>query len=130
MNELDRQNILRGKLMAALLAKGVRRQDLSSEDFLDASQPDSDDLFVDMVTWLRDEGFVRYDSLYSGTNGETVVADICPTSLAMSLLDQKVDGQMTGRDVVQASADGDASWWGKFGSFVGGFVGGLSQSVA
>lgn len=128
MNELERQDILRGKLMAELLAKGVRRQEISAEIFDDGLE-DFDALFLDMVAWLKAEGFVRCSGVFPGSNNETCASDIVPTSRGMSLLDQKVDGEKTGRDIVNASMEGDHPSWSKFGALIGGFVGGFVQSA-
>jgi hypothetical protein len=64
-----------------------------------------------------------------GTNGEPCVDLIVPTARGMALLDQKIEGETTGRDIVNASLDGDQSKWGKLGAFIGGLFGGFVQSV-
>lgn len=125
--------------MSMLLAKWVRRQDISSEEVFDptlssvesgSGTENFDDLFLDMVIWLRDEGFVRYEGVYDGTNNETCFSQVSPTAFAMRVLDQTVQGTTTGRDLVEKKLDGDdVSRWAKLGAFIGGFVGGASQSL-
>lgn len=137
-DEIDVQNELRGLLLAGLLKGGVRRVGHSSEDFHAAFATDIpeiedfDSLFYDMLLWLKAEGYVRFETVYDGTNGETCVAGLQATSKAIKLLDQQVpDTGASARELLRPTGNTglDAENYGKIGSFFGGFVGGFAASV-
>lgn len=138
-DEIDIQNELRGLLLAGLLKGGVRRANHSSEDFHPAFTADIaeiedfDSLFYDMLLWLKAEGYVRFEAVYDGTNGETCVAGLQATAKAIKMLDQRVpETGATARDLLRPTGDSslDAENYGKIGSFFGGFVGGFIASVS
>lgn len=132
---LEIQDQLRGAIMAKLLEGGVTRQDLSAEEFFDPSFATDfddlagfDDLFSDMIIWLRDEGFIRYSDQYGGTEGETCVSLCCPTAKAMKQLDEKVPGAGPGT-VREITQQGGSDNYGRLGSFFGGLIGGYQSAI-
>lgn len=134
---LEVQDQLRGALMAQLLKEGVSRQDFSSEDFFREFESDFqdiagfDELFVDMLIWLRDEGIIRYDSLYGGTADETCVSLCSPTARAMAELDSEVPGDSgrTVRDIATLSDETSYTNYGRLGAFFGGLIGGYQGTL-
>lgn len=136
-SNLEIQDQLRGALMAKLLEGGVTRQDLSSEDFFQPFEADFrtldafDHLYVDMLIWLREEGFIRFDSLSGGTKDEAVALLCVPTAKAMKQLDEKVPGPgpRTVREIVSTQAGPSFENYGRLGAFFGGLIGGYQGSI-
>ncbi len=140
MDELEAQNALRGLIVAKLLKSGVRRIDFSSEELHDQFKPNwpdakaFDDLFIDMLVWLRDEGFVRYEAICNGTNNETCILNAQATSRTIAMLDQELPGAqgVTPRKIIQetGSADSDVANRVKLGAFIGAVLGGFTSAMS
>lgn len=136
--EIELQDALRGMIVARLLKAGVRRIDFSAEDFFpDLMQEVSelsefDSLFLDMWLWLRDEGFVRFETMCSGSNGEACVINVQATSKTIALLDMVLPGEsgVTPRRLIEpdGQANGTANHV-KLGAFVGAVLGGFTSAI-
>ncbi|TGV90030.1 hypothetical protein EN801_020450 [Mesorhizobium sp. M00.F.Ca.ET.158.01.1.1] len=136
-SNLEIQDQLRGALMAKLLEGGVIRQNLSSEDFEQPFEAEFhgmnsfDSLFMDMLIWLQQEGFIRHEGFHTGSNGEACVTLCSPTATAMKQLDEKVPGPgpVTVREIVTTSSGPSYESYGRLGAFFGGLIGGYQGSV-
>lgn len=134
-DQLELHGEIVGQLMAVLLAGGLRRPDVSSSDLYPAFTSDFDSLddfdaaFVDVAVWLRDEGYIRYHSLYSGSENETCIAQAAITDRCLAALGEPIPalGGRTGKEVIRAGASGDleASAYVKAGGLLGGVLGGF-----
>lgn len=71
---------------------------------------------------------IRYDSVYSGTEGETCISLCCPTAKAMNHLDQSVPGvgPNTVREITQ---HGGAENYSRLGAFFGGLIGAYQGAI-
>jgi hypothetical protein len=137
-NPFQPYNEMIAAILAELQAFGLRPQDFSSAEFEGratlADNGDLDDLFVDTVTWLRDEGLVRLDGFYSGTEDESVAGRMVLTAKALHYLKAPLDalGGETPGAVLAKNKSGDTSVsnWIKLGSFLGSGLGGFTKSIS
>ena len=137
---LGRYSELVAGILSILIESGLKRLSLSSEDLWEthpslASNPnDFDSMFVDTLTWLRDEGYVRFESFVGGTNGETCVAGLAPTALCLQLLEQRIPAldNKSGRVIIEEarSSDTPAAAYVRAGSLLGGLMGGFTKAIS
>jgi hypothetical protein len=82
---MELKTALRGYLLH-LAATSDAPVSLSSEDVYEAFKADFptfsdfDDAFGVQLAWLRNEGLVRYDAIYCGSNNENCVLDLEATA--------------------------------------------------
>ena len=114
-----------------LAEQGVKRQDFSLEDLNLPGHVD-DDLFGDALLWLEGEGIVRNTvthEFYLGQNGRTMASGFTLTSLGFSLLNEKIDGDLTlGSAIKQTSESGQG--YANVGQLIGGLLGSFTKSVS
>lgn len=127
-------------ILNRLLASGIGKTMISADEFKEQLRaigyPEKFDvgtLFEDLMDWLRAEGIIRFGSVLSGTEGESVYADCALTAKGLEILQAKLDvlGGKTTAEVIVASQKGDApaSSYIRAGSFLGGLAGGFIKSA-
>jgi hypothetical protein len=139
-NRLEVHNELIAKILNRLIKNGLARIEMSSEEFLPdfagrgIDDEDFDDHFADVLTWLQAEGFIRFEAMYGGTDGETCVSSCCLTGQALAVLDQKVEalGGITAKEAFLASEKpgSPAANYVKAGSLLGGIMGGFTKAIS
>ena len=117
---LSKRDALRGYLLHMAVAADDPI-DLSAEDFHAAFQADYSDFddfdqsFANALIWLRTEGFVRFESLPSGTNGETTVIALVATRFG----EQAVSKAAETMPAVKERSRLHVEIAGMFGRFIG-----------
>lgn len=128
-------------ILNALASNGLKRQEFSSVEFYEKlphialSHAEFAEIFFDIMQWLRDEGFIRFEQSSGGTEEDEVCFYGCaPTSLCLSVLNRPIEslGGRSGRQVLSANSSGEitASTWVKAGSLFGGLLGGFTKSIS
>lgn len=112
---LELHNEIIARVLGHLLDHGVKAIEFSSEEFLSyfsnryQSLEEFDDDFADVVSWLKDEGYIRYQAMVGGTEGETCVVNCQLTSSAIAMLAETAEGSNASkRELIQAGNSGDA----------------------
>ncbi|MCV0396985.1 MAG: hypothetical protein K5872_08745 [Rhizobiaceae bacterium] len=128
---LEKSYELVGRILATLLLSGLRARTIAPADF--GLSEGRDDLlhFVDVVNWLQREGMISAGTpLLNGTfpNAQLTARGIA----AVEAESFNKAGHASVRKAVEAKPDGklQADTYSKIGSFVGGLLGGFTQSVS
>lgn len=140
-DNLEAHNKIVAAILKRLLAGGITRTTLSVDDFRsdfrEAGYPEPADiegLFDDILIWLKDEGIIRFQDAYSGSEGESVFPDCVITGHGMDLLRRKADvlGGKTAADVIMSATDqnASASQLVKIGGLIGGLIGGFTKAAS
>ncbi len=138
--EIGKYSELTAAILQTIISGGLRRQTLSAENLFEAlphlakNLEEFDDMFVDTMIWLRNEGYIRCDEGYEGTEGESCFDAVAPTSRCLAAMEVKIEalGGMTAGQVLTANKSGEvsASNYVKAGSLFGGLFGGLIKSLS
>lgn len=131
LTALDESYELIGRILAKLVLGGLRRQEIEARDVmpLDAVIQDGSQHFLAATHWLRSEGLITAGGIYSDGRAWGVQL----TSKGIGAIEK---GTFNGpeasiRETVESKPDGGlgSDTYGKIGSFVGGLLGGFSQSA-
>jgi hypothetical protein len=134
--KLNNDDEIIATILTDLLQNGLKPSDISSEKFRVNSKysvDEFDDAFDNIVQWLRDEGYVRYQTSVDGTEGETCFVGIVLTAKCLGALDVKLPslGNLTGRQMLEKRKGKGISseLLVKSGTFIGAVFGGYQQSM-
>ncbi len=127
---LGRSYELIGRILAMLVLSGLRGQHLSPKQFEAA---DRDDFlhFMDVMRWLRNEGLVTTgEPLLNGTFPSVQLTARGIAAVEVGQFDAAAGRSV--RETVESKPEGGlpADTYSKIGSFVGGLLGGFTQSVS
>lgn len=130
MNKREQSGVLISRLLTRLADNGVVGEELSTYDLFD-HPPSNDDvrLYVDTILWLEAEGVIRTDGGSQGGRSNELVYEIVLTSFGFSLLEKKLDGDLSLGSAAKKVASGGPNLAG-FGDLVGGILGGFTKSVS
>lgn len=139
-SEIGKYSELTAAVLQTVISGGLQRQTLCAETFFEAlphlaeSLDEFDNMFVDTIIWLRNEGYIRCDDGYDGTEGESCFDAVAPTSRCLAAMEVRIDalGGITAGQVLTANNSGEASAsnYVKAGSLFGGLFGGLIKSLS
>jgi hypothetical protein len=140
-DNLEAQAKVIAAILRRLLSGGISRATLSVDDFrpdcVEAGYPEPADLqglFDDLMSWLRDEGMLRFESAYQGTDGETIFDGCVITGYGIRVLRQKsdvFDGRSPADVIMKHNADGGSvTPYVKYGGLLGGVIGGITKTLS
>lgn len=140
-NNLEAQSEIVAAILRRLLEGGITKTDLSVDLFRSvirtAGYPEPADfegLFSDVMTWLRDEGVIRFGQVFEDGDNRDFFADCVITGHGMDLLRRKADvlGGATAAEVIMSTKDRDASasQLVKLGGLIGGIIGGATKALS
>jgi hypothetical protein len=117
-DNLEAQSAIVAAILRHLLKGGITRSDLSVDQFRPdiraAGYPEPapfEDMFSDILVWLKDEGVVRFSEIIRDGQGVDHFHDVVITGHGMDLLRRKTDvlGGQTAADVIMSTKDQNAS---------------------
>lgn len=140
-DNLEAQGKVTAAILRRLLSGGITRATLSVDDFRsdcrEAGYPEPADLeglFDDLMAWLRDEGVIRFETAYQGTDGETIFEGCVITGYGIGLLRRKADvfdGRSPADVIMTSKSDGGpVAPYVKYGGLLGGVIGGFTKTLS
>lgn len=130
MNQNGKSDLMVASIASRLYQNGVSTQTIS---ILDVGEED-EDLFIDAICWMRDEGLIR-TSGFASTNDEGITTkahDCVLSSFGFAAFSNRMerDGKETtlGTEIKRVSET--KSSWGAPGEFIGGLLGGFTKSIS
>jgi len=136
-SKLDRHLEMVGRTLALLVANGLARVDLSTEDAsIILKMDDSTELraeFGNIIYWMISEGLVREGQNYSILDDDITFCDIQLTSRGLAVLQSRLpDTDISIADRLSEDKNGSLTGenYAKLDSLVGGILGGFAQSFS
>ncbi|KQU91348.1 hypothetical protein ASD99_21965 [Mesorhizobium sp. Root695] len=132
LTALDESYELIGRILAKLVLGGLRSQEIEARDVMpqEAAIEGGSQHFLAATHWLRLEGLITAGGIYSDGRAWGVQL----TSKGVAAIEK---GTFNGpkasiRETVESKPDGSLGpdTYGKIGSFVGGLLGGFTQSAS
>ncbi|MES0870920.1 hypothetical protein [Pseudovibrio sp. SCP19] len=138
MSNLKAHQELIGKILHYLFDQGLRKSEINSdmadEFYKGTSLEGLGDFEVlsDVVDWMEHEGIISIANNFKAMGGAFSNYGVQLTSTGISMIQQQTFAELEDKtieqEIEQSNGDISAEKYGKIGSLIGGFVGGLSQS--
>ena len=138
MSAMDYHYETVGRVLAHLVNVGLKRIDFEPSDAMDimterrGDEEEVIETFADVVKWMHDEGLIRIHAIQE-FDGGFAFSGVQLSAKGIAVVQAKPNDAALGESIEKrVSAEGgglDASVYTKIGAFVGGLIGGVSQSL-
>ncbi len=133
MDKITASEVMVAALSRKLFQNGVSQIDLEITDLeLPKDLSDNDNLFVDAMVWMTNEGLIRQKGLASNGNGGTFAVSCVMTSYGFSTMNNMLEdssGKTTLGGRINEVVSSGGNWSGP-GELFGGLLGSFTKSIS